>query len=187
MQYADLKTYLPGDILTKVDRASMANSLEVRIPLLDHTLVEWTARLPSYLKLQGRQGKYIFKHSLEPHVSREILYRSKQGFSVPLADWFRGALAHHLRTKLYGPVLREADLFETTAIERLLGHHQSGKRDHSAALWALLVVESFLRQVHGICGSGESGITADGTHANHEPRFDSNSRVISKEMPIVQP
>ena len=92
MQYADFKTYLPGDILTKVDRASMANSLEVRVPLLDHTLVEWAARLPSDLKLHGREGKYVFKDALEPYVSKEILYRPKQGFAVPLATWFRGPL-----------------------------------------------------------------------------------------------
>src|SRR5437870_9943325 len=92
VQYADFKTYLPGDILTKVDRASMANSLEVRVPLLDHTLVEWAARLPSRLKLRGPEGKYIFKAALEPHVSKAILYRPKQGFAVPRAAWFRGPL-----------------------------------------------------------------------------------------------
>src|SRR5262249_14464605 len=81
VQSADFKTYLPGDILTKVDRASMANSLEVRVPLLDHSLVEWAARLPSGLKLHGPEGKYIFKAALEPHVSRTILYRPKQGFA----------------------------------------------------------------------------------------------------------
>src|SRR5207244_5459912 len=84
VQYADFKTYLPGDILTKVDRASMANSLEVRVPLLDHTLVEWAARLPSRLKLRGPEGKYIFKAALEPYVPKEILYRHKQGFAVQL-------------------------------------------------------------------------------------------------------
>ena len=84
VQYADFKTYLPGDILTKVDRASMASSLEVRVPLLDHTLVEWAARLPSHLKLHGREGKYVFKAALQPHVperdnrpSRASPYRSR--------------------------------------------------------------------------------------------------------------
>jgi asparagine synthase (glutamine-hydrolysing) len=109
VQYADFKTYLPGDILTKVDRASMANSLEVRVPLLDHTLVEWAARLPSHLKLHGREGKYIFKSALEPHVHKEILYRQKQGFAVPLAEWFRGPLRQSLRESLGGPVPMKRD------------------------------------------------------------------------------
>jgi asparagine synthase (glutamine-hydrolysing) len=150
VQYADFKTYLPGDILTKVDRASMASSLEVRVPLLDHTLVEWAAGLRSHLKLHGREGKHIFKTALEPHVSKEILYRPKQGFAVPLAAWFRGPLRQRLRDTLLGPVLRESGLFDTGAITSLLDQHQSGERDHSAALWTLSMMEAFLRQVEGL-------------------------------------
>ena len=149
VQYADFKTYLPGDILTKVDRASMANSLEVRVPLLDHTLVEWAARLPSSLKLHGREGKYVFKAALEPHVGKHILYRPKQGFAVPLAAWFRGPLRERLREALCGPVLRDSGLFDMRGIGILLDQHQGGTRDHSAALWTLSMIESFLRQVHG--------------------------------------
>src|SRR5215471_3406987 len=149
VQYADFKTYLPGDILTKVDRASMASSLEVRVPLLDHTLVEWAAGLPSHLKLHGREGKRVFKSALEPHVASEILYRPKQGFAVPLAEWFRGPLSQRLRDTLLGPVLRESGLFDTDTISTLLDQHQSGERDHSAALWTLSMMESFLRQVEG--------------------------------------
>ena len=149
VQYADFKTYLPGDILTKVDRASMASSLEVRVPLLDHTLVEWAARLPAELKLHGREGKYVFKAALEPFVSRGILYRPKQGFAVPLAAWFRGPLRQRVRATLCGPVLRDSGLFDMKTIEMLLDQHQSAERDHSAALWSLSMVESFLRQVHG--------------------------------------
>jgi asparagine synthase (glutamine-hydrolysing) len=147
VQYADFKTYLPGDILTKVDRASMANSLEARVPLLDHTLVEWAAGLPSHFKLHGREGKQIFKTALEPYVAKEILYRPKQGFAVPLAAWFRGPLRRRLRDNLLGPVLRESGLFDTGTIDTLLDQHQSGERDHSAALWTLSMMESFLRQV----------------------------------------
>jgi len=153
VQYADFKTYLPGDILTKVDRASMANSLEVRVPLLDHTLVQWAAQLPSQLKLNGREGKYILKGALEPHVPKEILYRPKQGFTVPLAAWFRGPLRQHLRQRLYGPVLGDSGLFDLDMIGMLVDQHQSGRRDHSAALWMLSMIEAFLRQVHnGIVG-----------------------------------
>jgi asparagine synthase (glutamine-hydrolysing) len=149
VQYADFKTYLPGDILTKVDRASMASSLETRVPLLDHTLVEWSAGLPSHFKLHGREGKQIFKTALEPYVAKEILYRPKQGFAVPLAAWFRGPLRRRLRDTLLAPVLRESGLFDTGTIATLLDQHQSGERDHSAALWTLSMMESFLRQVEG--------------------------------------
>ena len=149
VQYADFKTYLPGDILTKVDRASMAASLEVRVPLLDHTLVEWAARLPSRLKLRGGQGKQIFKSALEPYLPEEILYRPKQGFVVPLAAWFRGPLRQRLRAALSGAVLEQSGCFDMAAIGRLLDQHQSGARDHSAILWSLSMFEAFLRQVHG--------------------------------------
>jgi len=155
VQYADFRTYLPGDILTKVDRASMASSLEVRVPLLDHTLVEWAARLPSQMKLRGREGKQIFKTALEPYVAKEILYRPKQGFAVPLSAWFRGPLRQRLRDSLLGPVLQKSGLFDTRTITTLLDEHQSGDRDHSAALWTLSMMEAFLRQVEGRCQPAE--------------------------------
>jgi asparagine synthase (glutamine-hydrolysing) len=145
VQYADLKTYLPGDILVKVDRASMANSLEVRVPLLDHTLVEWAARLPPTLKLNGREGKYLLKKALEPHVPHDILYRPKQGFAVPLSAWFRGPLRQRVRDTLLGPTLRETGLFDIRFIEALVDRHQSGTFDHSAELWSLSMFEAFLR------------------------------------------
>jgi asparagine synthase (glutamine-hydrolysing) len=145
VQYADLKTYLPGDILTKVDRASMANSLEVRVPLLDHTLIEWAARLPPGLKLHGGEGKYVFKSALEPYVPREILYRPKQGFTVPLAAWFRGPLRERLCEALRGPLQRDSGLFDTRCIDRLIDQHLSGAYDHSAPLWSLLMFDAFLR------------------------------------------
>src|SRR5437764_13678018 len=143
VQYADFKTYLPGDILTKVDRASMANSLEARVPLLDHTLVEWAAGLPSHFKLHGREGKQIFKTALEPYVAKEILYRPKQGFAVPLAARIRGQLRRRLRETLLGPVRRELGLFGTGPIATLLGQHQSGERGHRALLCTLAIVEPF--------------------------------------------
>jgi asparagine synthase (glutamine-hydrolysing) len=111
----------------------MANSLEVRVPLLDHTLVEWAARLPSRLKLRGPEGKYIFKAALEPHVGKAILYRPKQGFAVPLAAWFRGPLRERVRETLCGSVLSDCGLFDMAAVAKLLDQHQSGERDYSAA------------------------------------------------------
>src|SRR6516165_3831200 len=160
VQYADFKTYLPGDILTKVDRASMANSLEVRVPLLDHTFVEWAAGLPSHFKLHGREGKHVFKAALEPHVSDEILYRPKQGFAVPLAAWFRRPLRRRLRDTLGGPVLHDSGLFNMATVEMLVDQHQAGELDHSAVLWSLSMMEAFLRQVHG-SGGGPGAVEAD--------------------------
>ncbi|HTV46354.1 MAG TPA: XrtA/PEP-CTERM system amidotransferase [Stellaceae bacterium] len=149
VQYADFKTYLPGDILTKVDRASMARSLEVRVPLLSHPFVEWAARLPSHCRLVRGEGKAIFKSALAAHLPDDILYRPKQGFAVPLAAWFRGPLREPMRRRLDGPALRQSGLFDMATIGRLLDQHQAGVRDHSATLWTLSMFESFLRQVHG--------------------------------------
>jgi asparagine synthase (glutamine-hydrolysing) len=148
VQYADFKTWLPGGVLTKVDRASMANSLEVRVPLLDHTLVEWAAALPSRLKLRRGEGKRVFKYALTPYLSEELLYRPKQGFVAPLAHWFRGPLYPRLREALTGPTLGATGLFEAATIERLLEQHRCGARDHSALLWLLAVFEAFLRNAY---------------------------------------
>ncbi len=148
VQYLDIKTYLVGDILTKVDRASMAHSLEVRVPLLDHELVEWISGLPASLKLKGTEGKYIFKKSLEPYLSDNILYRDKMGFSIPIASWFRGELRERLRSAILGPILAETGIFNIKFLEEMLDHHQSGRRDYSAPLWTLLMFESFLRNTY---------------------------------------
>jgi asparagine synthase (glutamine-hydrolysing) len=149
VQYADLKTYLPGDILTKVDRASMARSLEVRVPLLDHDLVQWLATLPSSLKLRGREGKYIFKKALEPYLPREILYRPKMGFAVPLKNWFRGPLRDRIRQVVAKGDLVDTGMFDVGYLRTLVDQHQSGTSDHSSALWSLMMFDSFLRNVHG--------------------------------------
>jgi len=147
VQYLDLKAYLPGDILTKVDRASMAHGLEVRVPLLDHQLVEWISGLPPSLKLRRGVGKYLFKKGLEPYLPAELLYRDKMGFSVPLADWFRGPLRARLQRSLASPVLADCGMFNLDYAQELMRQHQSGRRDHSAPLWSLLMFESFLRQL----------------------------------------
>ena len=144
IQYLDLKTYLPGDILTKVDRASMANSLEVRVPMLDHEFVEWAVTLPSRLKLNRGEGKYVLKRSFEGEVPHEILYRPKMGFSVPLAAWFRGPLRSRLRDKVLGPTLAQSGIFDMRFLERMVSNHESGGADHSTALWALLMFGVFV-------------------------------------------
>ncbi|WP_426077658.1 XrtA/PEP-CTERM system amidotransferase [Janthinobacterium sp. PSPC3-1] len=147
VQYLDLKTYLPGDILTKVDRASMAHALEVRSPLLDHELVAWMSGLPPQLKLRGGTGKYLLKKALRPLLPDELLYRQKMGFSVPLAAWLRGPLRERLRQRLTSPVMAQCGLFDMDYIDQLIDQHGAGRRDHSAPLWSLLMFESFLRQV----------------------------------------
>ena len=145
VQYLDLKTYLAGDILTKVDRASMAHALEVRVPLLDHKLVEWMATLPPDLKLQGREGKYIFKKALEPYLPSDILYRPKMGFSVPLSSWFRGPLKQRVQEALLGDTLRNTGWFDESYLQHLVSQHQAGLRDYSASIWSLLMFEAFIR------------------------------------------
>jgi asparagine synthase (glutamine-hydrolysing) len=149
VQYLDLKTYLVGDINTKVDRASMAHSLEVREPLMDHPLVEWLATLPSDLKLHGGEGKWIFKRALEAYLPHDVIYRPKMGFAVPLAAWFRGPLRERLRASVLGPGLAQTGLFEAGTLRELVDAHQQGRRDYSAPLWTLLMFESFLRNVLG--------------------------------------
>jgi asparagine synthase (glutamine-hydrolysing) len=147
VQYLDLKTYLVGDILTKVDRASMAHALEVRVPLLDHKLVEWISGLPPSLKLRGGEGKYVFKKALEKYLPDDILYRDKMGFSVPLASWFRGPLRKRVSDALLGETLARTGMFNSSFLQEMIDHHQSGRRDYSAPLWTLLMFEAFLRNL----------------------------------------
>ena len=146
VQYLDMKTYLPGDILTKVDRASMAHALEVRVPLLDHRLVEWISSLPPELKLRGREGKYIFKKAMEPYLPDDILYRRKMGFAVPLADWFRGPLKRTVRESVCNPIMADSGYFDMNFLKTMVDEHHAGLRDHSTSIWALLMYESFLRK-----------------------------------------
>ena len=147
IQYLDLKTYLVGDINTKVDRASMAHSLEVREPLMDHPLIEWLATLPSTFKVRGQEGKYLLKKSMEPYLPNDILYRPKMGFSVPLARWFRGPLKERVREAMLGSRLADTGWFNRSYLQHLVDAHQSGARDYSASLWTLLMFEAFLRNV----------------------------------------
>jgi asparagine synthase (glutamine-hydrolysing) len=144
IQYVDIKTYLTDDILTKVDRASMANSLEVRAPILDHKFMELAARIPSSLKLRGRVGKYIFKKTLEPLLPQSTLTRPKMGFAVPLARWFR----HELKEMAHEVILgRDAEDFtEPRIVEKIWGEHQRGFRDRSTELWTLLMFRLWQRR-----------------------------------------
>ena len=147
VQYLDLKTYLVGDINTKVDRASMAHSLEVREPLMDHPLVEWLASLPSSYKVRDGEGKWLLKKAMEPRLPQEVLYRRKMGFAVPLARWFRGPLRGRVREALLGERLAGTGFFDRDYLRHLVDQHQSGVRDYSSSLWALLMFDAFLRNV----------------------------------------
>lgn len=147
IQYLDLKTYLVGDINTKVDRASMAHALEVREPLMDHEIIEWLATLPSSLKVCGQEGKYLLKKAMEARLPHDTLYRPKMGFSVPLARWFRGPLKTRVRQAVLGHRLAATGWFNHCYLQHLVDAHQSGERDYSAALWTLLMFEAFLRNV----------------------------------------
>ncbi len=147
VQYLDLKTYLVGDINTKVDRASMAHSLEVREPLMDHPLVEWLATLPGSMKIRGNEGKYLLKKTMEPMLPHELLYRPKMGFAVPLAQWFRGPLRNRVNEAVLGDRLAATGIFNRRYLEHLVERHCTGARDYSAPLWTLLMFDAFLKNV----------------------------------------
>lgn len=144
--YLDSKTYLPGDILTKVDRMSMASSLEARSPLLDHELIEYVTRIPSSMKLKGHEAKYIFKKAIEGFVPREILHREKQGFGVPIGDWINVQLKDRITSDLSDKRTVERGYFDVKYIRVLLDEHQRGRRDHSHALWTLWMLELWHRR-----------------------------------------
>jgi asparagine synthase (glutamine-hydrolysing) len=146
LMYLDSKTYLPGDILTKVDRMTMANSVEARAPLLDHELIELVGRIPTNLKLNGYQTKYILKKAMEGLVPDEILYREKQGFAVPLAKWINNELRERIHSDLKDRRTLERGYFKPSYIEVLLSEHSEGRRDHSHALWLLWMLELWHRK-----------------------------------------
>jgi asparagine synthase (glutamine-hydrolysing) len=145
VQYLDMKTYLVGDILTKVDRASMAHALEVRVPFLDHKLMEWVSGLPVSYKLRGAEGKFMLKQALEPYLPHDIMYRRKMGFSIPLEEWFRGPLKAKLTDALTSQRMADTGLFDMAFLSRMADEHARGVRDYSASLWSLLMFEAFLR------------------------------------------
>jgi asparagine synthase (glutamine-hydrolysing) len=143
--YLDSKTYLPGDILTKVDRMSMAVSLEARVPLLDHKLIEFVTRIPSALKLKGATTKHIFKRAVRGLVPDEILDRPKQGFGVPIQHWINDQLRDRIRETLTEARARGRGYVEPGYISLMLDEHERGRRDHSAQLWSLFMLELWHR------------------------------------------
>jgi asparagine synthase (glutamine-hydrolysing) len=148
-QYADIAHWLPGDILTKVDRTSMAVSLEAREPLLDHELVAWMAKLPSDLRLRGGEGKWLMKRAMEPYLPRDILYRRKMGFVVPIERWFRGALADRVAALAKGSTLADSGWFDMGFFRDCTAAHRAGRADHSRLLWQMLMLEGSLAALAG--------------------------------------
>ncbi|MDB5098505.1 MAG: asparagine synthase, glutamine-hydrolyzing [Cyanobacteria bacterium RYN_339] len=139
--HLDTSTYLPDDILFKVDRASMATSLEVRAPLLDHRLVEYVAGLPTRYKLRGLKTKYLLKQAARPLLPAEILDRPKKGFGIPVAKWLKAELQPAMRDMLSAERIRAGGLFDPVAVERLMADHLAGRHDHRKQLWTLLMFE----------------------------------------------
>ena len=144
IQYVDIKTYLTDDILVKVDRASMAHSLEVRAPILDYKLMELAATIPSSMKLRGMNGKYIFKKTLNEVLPRSVLNRKKMGFGVPLAQWLRNDLREFARAVIFDQ--RQDSFLNDSPVNRIWQEHQRGFRDRSTELWSILMFRLWQRE-----------------------------------------
>ena len=148
MLYLDTVMYLPDDILTKVDRMSMAHGLEARVPLLDHRLVEFAATVPFHLKLQHGTSKRLAKHAVRDLLPAPLLQQRKQGFSIPIHRWFRESLADHCKELVLAPDARCKQYFHEAPIEDLIARHEQGTANVGHHLWALLVLEHWLRNPH---------------------------------------
>lgn len=148
-QYADLKIWLPGDILTKVDRMSMAVSLEAREPLLDHRLVEFAATLPLKQRVRGGTGKWLMKQAMRRYLPEDILFRRKMGFVTPISAWFRGPLAGEADRLVSSRALAETEWFDRQAIKRIVEAHKSGREEHGRLIWQLMMLDRSLQHVFG--------------------------------------
>jgi asparagine synthase (glutamine-hydrolysing) len=144
--YLDMKMYLEGDILTKVDRASMGCSLEVRVPLLNKTMLDFATRLPIDLKLRGLTRKYLLRKALAGRLPDAIINRPKKGFGFPVSKWFRGELRGLLLDTLSEERLRRQGLFEPSYVTGLIDDHLAGRRDNRKPLWTLLIFQLWHQQ-----------------------------------------
>jgi asparagine synthase (glutamine-hydrolysing) len=142
----DQMTYLPNDLLVKVDIASMANSLEARSPFLDHKLIEFAASLPAGMKMNGYQTKSLLKKVAARLVPKEVVYRRKMGFGVPVGKWFRGEMKDFVREILLSQKALERGIIRPEVIERYVNEHTEGRRDHSFQLWAFLMLELWFQR-----------------------------------------
>jgi len=140
----DIRSYMLDDILVKVDRMSMAHALEVRSPLLDHEMVELAARMPTRMKIRGSQGKHILRHVLKDKLPSRSIKKGKQGFSVPLRDWFRGRLRDFVHDTLASDLPEE--IFSPNIVQQTLDQHDRGTVDHANRIWLLLTFASWHSQ-----------------------------------------
>jgi asparagine synthase (glutamine-hydrolysing) len=163
MMRFDMETYLPDDVLTKVDRMSMAHSIESRVPLLDSGVVAFASTLPAALKIKNGRRKHVLKEVAAALLPQEILNRKKQGFGVPLGVWFRGNLRELFSDTLLSPASLQRGYFESAFVRRIVNEHLTGKRDHTLRLWQLVVFERWQQQyVDGAAGnSGQPSAPAD--------------------------
>jgi len=143
--WADFHTYLPDDLMVKVDVASMAHGLETRSPLLDHVLLEWAARIPPEVNMAGGRTKALFKAAMAPYLPGEILRRKKMGFGCPIDQWLRHELKDLAYDTLLAPAARERGLMRPDYVERLLNEHCTYRANHHTRLWALLMLELWFR------------------------------------------
>ncbi len=146
MAYSDIKSWLPDDLLVKADKMTMAASLELRVPMLDHKLMEFATALPDHYRLNNGQGKYLLKKLMEKHLPHEIIYRKKQGFPVPIATWFRTSLYEKTREILLDDKTLSRGYFKPGYIESVLARHKSGKEDLSRRIFSLLNLELWHRK-----------------------------------------
>ena len=144
--FTDQMTYLPNDLLVKVDIASMANSLEARSPLLDHKVIEFAASLPESIKLKGTENKSLLKKVGARLVPREVLYRKKMGFGVPIANWLRGELKDFLRDNLLSEKFANRGILKQSVVEKMINEHLSGEKDNYNQLWTILMLELWFQR-----------------------------------------
>jgi asparagine synthase (glutamine-hydrolysing) len=146
MMYCDAVTYLPDDILAKVDRASMAVALETRVPFLDHRVAELAARIPLILKVQGGRGKHVLRKLLHQMVPSELVERPKAGFAIPVGEWIKGSLRPWAEALLDPDRMRSDGWFDPEVIQSRWRQHLSGQRDSAPALWAVLMFQSWFEE-----------------------------------------
>ena len=146
MQILDMKTYLVDDILTKVDIASMSNSLEVRVPILDHKVIELAFKIPFHMKINNNNQKIIFKDSLKSILPPEIIKHKKQGFNMPISSWFKDSLNDYIKDILFSKNAKIYDYLNISYVKEIVNNHDLGFRNYSAKIWSLLVLEEWLKE-----------------------------------------
>jgi len=147
LQYLDIKNYLPGDILTKVDRVTMAVSLEARVPLLDHHVVEFASSIPPEFHVKGRTTKYLLKKVAERLLPKDVVHRPKYGFAIPIGEWIRHQWFDMSHELILGKRARARGNFNSAFLQHVFLEHRLGRRDHGSTLWTLMILERWFREI----------------------------------------